>query len=407
MATKTRLSTTARAMQRPGLVALLVLTPALGGGVTAATDQPPAGVSRTADGAAAMRLLAQAPGGAGSGAAAASASVPPGQGAAGSTGGSRSMRSTSVACLIGPERTADIGSAVTGVVAAIRVERGDNVRRGQPLVMLEQEIERAHVQTATVRSAIEAELRVAEANLALARDRFERMNGLAGSGAVPALAIEQARSELEVAEQRVEQTRGQRKIYQQELGVAQAQLQQRTLKAPFDGVVVERLAHEGERVEDRPLLRLAQLDPLRVELVMPAARWGGVKKGETMALVPDLPQAARLLARVTHIDRTLDAASNTFRVRLSLPNPGHAVPAGARCKLESGAEAPGTVAPQPNATPNASGQISRAPASSGPLLMPLPAAALGRVYPATWLEPGRPMTVAPIQASRPRLRLTT
>jgi hypothetical protein len=71
-------------MQRPGLVAPLVLTSALGGRVTPATDQPPAGAWRTADGPGSIRLmLAQAPGGAGSGAAAASASVPPEQGALG------------------------------------------------------------------------------------------------------------------------------------------------------------------------------------------------------------------------------------------------------------------------------------------------------------------------------------
>jgi multidrug efflux pump subunit AcrA (membrane-fusion protein) len=41
-----------------------------------------------------------------------------------------------------------------------------------------------------------------------------------------------------------------------------------------------------------------------------------------------------LSARVTHVDRIIDAASNTFRVRLALPNPGHRLPAGARCKVD-------------------------------------------------------------------------
>jgi multidrug efflux pump subunit AcrA (membrane-fusion protein) len=39
-------------------------------------------------------------------------------------------------------------------------------------------------------------------------------------------------------------------------------------------------------------------------------------------------------ARVTHVDKIIDAASNTFRVRLSLPNPGNRLPAGARCKVD-------------------------------------------------------------------------
>jgi hypothetical protein len=34
------------------------------------------------------------------------------------------------------------------------------------------------------------------------------------------------------------------------------------------------------------------------------------------------------------IDRVIDAASNTFRIRLSLPNPGNKIPAGLRCTAE-------------------------------------------------------------------------
>jgi cobalt-zinc-cadmium efflux system membrane fusion protein len=37
---------------------------------------------------------------------------------------------------------------------------------------------------------------------------------------------------------------------------------------------------------------------------------------------------------VTQIDRVLDPASNTFRVRLALPNPGHRLPAGLRCRVD-------------------------------------------------------------------------
>ena len=43
---------------------------------------------------------------------------------------------------------------------------------------------------------------------------------------------------------------------------------------------------------------------------------------------------APVTARVTRVDKVLDAASNTFRVRLALPNPGHKLPAGSRCKID-------------------------------------------------------------------------
>ncbi len=385
MATDLSLSRAARRLTTPPLAAVLLLGPALGAGLAAAGDLPAAPRSAAAPVTRPAVAVAQA---------ADTARVPaeraPGSNALTATG-TRPGHRGSVGCLIGPERTADIGSPVTGVVAAIRVERGDSVRKGQVVALLEQEIERANWQAAQVRSALDAELRSAEASFALARERHERMASLSDSGAVAAISIEQARAEQDVAMQRVEQARGQQRVALQELGVAKAQLAQRTLKAPFDGVIVERLAHEGERVEDRPLLRLAQMDPLRVELVMPAARWGSVQRGEPLAIVPELPGATPLTATVTHIDRMLDAASNTFRVRLTLPNPEHRVPAGARCRLDTAGEA-GAPASAPAAS-------APAPASVGQ------AAPLARVRPTAWSPAGLP-TDRPPRAPGLRLRLS-
>lgn len=353
MAKKTRISTAARLIPGSGLLTLLMLSPSLAGGPAVAGDMPVAGPSASAGSSSAQPQPTAAPAGVkasgvkgpGLGTAGAPAAAAPGAGtAAGGTAataapgsaqaGAKPQHRNSVACLIGPERTADVGTPVTGVVADIRVDRGDMVKRGQPLVVLEQNVERAQVQAVTARHAIESDIRSADANLALAKERFERMRSLSGTGAVATLNIEQAKAEMDVAAQRLQQARGQRQVVLQELGVAQAQLAQRTLRAPFDGVVVERLAQEGERVEDRPIVRVAQLDPLRVELVMPATRWGSVDRGDVIALLPDLPGGGRLLAKVTHVDKTLDAASNTFRVRLALPNPDYKVPAGARCRVD-------------------------------------------------------------------------
>ncbi|MFN9506315.1 MAG: efflux RND transporter periplasmic adaptor subunit [Rubrivivax sp.] len=349
MAKKTRISTAARLIPGSGLLTLLMLSPSLAGGPAVASDAASMAASASQGKPPPVKgpgLRSPAPtggdpasqAGAAPGASSAASGAPSAPVPAAATGGANASgkpaHRNSVACLISPERTADVGTPVTGVVSDIRVERGDMVRRGQALVVLEQNVERAQVQAVAARHAIESDVRSAEANLVLAKERWERMRSLAGTGAVAALNIEQARAEMDVAAQRLQQASGQRQVVLQELGVAQAQLAQRTLRAPFDGVVVERLAQEGERVEDRPIVRVAQLDPLRLELVMPAARWGSVERGDAITLLPDLPSGGKLVAKVTHVDKTLDAASNTFRVRLVLPNPDYKVPAGARCRVD-------------------------------------------------------------------------
>jgi membrane fusion protein, heavy metal efflux system len=238
-------------------------------------------------------------------------------------------------CLIGPMRVADIGSPVTGIVGQINVDIGDSVRQGQPLVVLRSEVEAAGEKSAKTRWGIDADIRSAQASLLLANQRFTRATGLLSEGFVSPQAVEQARAEQEVAVQRVAQSKGQRDVLATDLNVVRAQVEQRTVRAPFDGVIVERFRHPGERVEDRPVLRLATLNPLRVDLVVPAARFGQFKLRDHIAVQPELPGMAAANAEVTHVDRVIDAASNTYRVRLSLANPGNKLPAGARCSVDS------------------------------------------------------------------------
>ena len=239
-----------------------------------------------------------------------------------------------VACLIGPERVADIGSPVVGVVSAMNVDSGDEVQEGQALVLLRSDVESANVHAAEARAIIDADVRAAEANLELARQRHQRAKELQDQGFVSSQATDQARAEHDVAAQKLEQARGQKQVSVRELGIVQAQLGQRTVRSPFTGVVTDRFINAGERVEEKPMLRLAMLNPLRVELVLPASRYGTVALNDRVSVIPDLPGAAPAMARVTLVDKVIDAASNTFRVRLSLPNPGHKLPAGARCRVD-------------------------------------------------------------------------
>lgn len=282
---------------------------------------------------------------------AASGAAQPAAGPAAAPGGAaRAPARPTVGCLIGPEAVADIGTAVTGVVASVSVDRGDSVRSGQVLVQLESEVEKSNFEAARSRATQDTDIRAAESNLALAQQRHARAVGLVKEGFASPQTLEQAKTERDVAEQKLLQAQAQKVINHHEWSLVKAQLGLRTLKSPFNGVVVERFVSPGERAEDKPLLRLAMLDPLRVELVMPASRWGSVAPGDAVALSPELPQASTVLARVTHIDKMIDAASNTFRVRLSLPNPGNRLPAGARCRVE-GAAAHQAAAPLPATVP--------------------------------------------------------
>lgn len=250
---------------------------------------------------------------------------------------------TLAGCLIEPERSAEVGSPVAGVIERVEVERGQRVRKGQVLAVLRAEVERASLDVAKSRAESNADLEAAAANAAFQHDRLVRAEDLFRQSFISQQALDQARTESRLADQKLKQAREQRAISRQERDVAEAQLSQRVIRSPMDGVVAERHATAGERADDKPLLRIARIDPLRVQLVVPTSLYGQLRVGGQVAVQPDLPGAARQNARVTLVDKVIDPASNTFRVQLELPNPDLALPAGLRCKAEVDAPA-GTAA---------------------------------------------------------------
>lgn len=239
-----------------------------------------------------------------------------------------------LACLIQPERVSDLGTPVVGVVEAIAVERGDRVVKGQVLVRMRSEVERAGAEAMRSRADSEAELRGAQAAQALAQSKLTRAQDLQAQQFVSPEAVELTRTELRVAQEKVMQAQDNLRTLQRDWQVSHAQMAQRTLRSPFDGVVVERYASLGERVEDKPLLRLAAIDRLRVEVVAPISLFGRLQAGQTLNISPELPGASAREARVVQVDQVLDPASNTFRVRAELPNTQAPLPAGLRCRVE-------------------------------------------------------------------------
>jgi RND family efflux transporter MFP subunit len=237
-------------------------------------------------------------------------------------------------CLIEPDRVADVGSASVGVLEEVKVERGDFVVAGQVLARLSTGVERASVAVAESRARADAEVKAAEAAADLARNKLERARDLIKAKFISSQALEQAQAEARVADQRAQQARDARDVAQREFQLSTAQLGQRFIRAPFEGIVVERYRTAGERIEREPVVKIARIDPLRIEAIAPAALFGTIQSGQVGRVSPQLQQFGTLSATVTVVDRVVDAASNSFRVRLTMPNPEHRIPSGLRCSVD-------------------------------------------------------------------------
>ena len=243
-------------------------------------------------------------------------------------------------CMIQPHQVVQVGSAAPGVIERIAVDRGDLVTRGQPIVHLNASVERAALAVARERAQGNGETTVATSSQELAQSELQRAKELYEKDFVSKTYLDKARAESGVAGGRTDQAQERRKLANRELELAAAQLDLRTIRSPVSGVVVERFMSPGEYVEQKPILRLASIDPLRVDVLVPAIAFGQVEPGMKGSVVPELLKTGQRIAVVKSVDRVIDAASNTFRVRLELPNPDAAIPAGLRCKVYLGLTLP-------------------------------------------------------------------
>lgn len=208
--------------------------------------------------------------------------------------------------LIEPHMSVELRSPVEGIVESIAVDRSDVVKRGQVLVKLRSEVE-------------EARLAVAEAKASFDRRKQARARELYVQKAIPLSAKDEAESQARQSEH--------------ELRQARETLNLRTIKSPVDGVVADRFLSPGESVKDKTILKLVQINPLRVEVVAGAAWFGTTTIGMRAEVQPEIKSIRPLIATVTVVDKVIDAASGTFGIRLEIPNPDHAVPSGLRCKV--------------------------------------------------------------------------
>ncbi len=243
------------------------------------------------------------------------------------------QKSDALGCLVEPSLVIDVGGPGTGRLEHIAVERGDLVTKGQVIANLESRVERASVALALERLNNEAEIRSAQASEEFTRKKRERNDVLHRDGVVSAQVQEQAESEAKLAAERLKQSREQRAVAAQEVQLARAQLSMKTVISPISGLIIERYFSAGERADEKPIFKIAQIDPLRVEAILPAAMYGKVKKGMSAKIQPELAGVNSREGLVQLVDRVIDPASNTFRVRLELPNPDHALPSGVRCKV--------------------------------------------------------------------------
>jgi RND family efflux transporter MFP subunit len=236
-------------------------------------------------------------------------------------------------CLIEPYVIVQVGAAVDGLLDKVTVDRGDLVKEGQVLAELESSMERAAVAVARVRAEITSGIKSNQVRIDFGERRLVRTELAYKEGGLPLKELDEAETSKILAEVGLLEAQENKRLTEEELKRATDALALRTVRSPITGVVVQRFLSPGELTKQSPILKLAQIDPLHVEVIAPVAMFGKVAVGMRVEVMPEAPVRGTYTARVKVVDPVIDAASGTFGVRLELPNPDYRLPAGLKCKL--------------------------------------------------------------------------
>jgi RND family efflux transporter MFP subunit len=236
-------------------------------------------------------------------------------------------------CLIEPYVIVNVGSGVAGLLDSVQVDRGDRVKKGQIVATLDARVEKATIELHRARATMQSTIKAGEVRLEMSRAQSERNEGLFRRALISADDMDEFKTNKRLAEYNLLEAQDTKRLAELELQRGIADLARHTIRSPINGVVVKRFLSAGERVEQEPIAQLAQLDPLHVEVFAPVALLNDIAVGMRAEVRPQAPLNSAHTARVTVVDRVVDAASSTFGVRLELPNRDNRLPAGLKCTV--------------------------------------------------------------------------
>ena len=260
---------------------------------------------------------------------------------------SRLARTVDVSGTLAADQQATLGLKVAGRLDKILVDIGTPVRRGQAIARLvptDFELRVTQAQTALVQARVRLSLpaegpdaivppeqtagvRQAAATLKQAQLNLDRMKRLFDQQLVPRSDLDSAEAALGVADGRhqeaVEEARTRQAILGQrrsELGLAEQQLTDSVLTAPFEGIIRERLANAGDYVAvGAPIAVLVQIHPLRLRLAVPERDAAGIKIGQRVDLTVE-GDPAKHAGRVARISPSISEDNRTLMVEAEVPN---------------------------------------------------------------------------------------
>ena len=221
--------------------------------------------------------------------------------------------------------TADItlSFVVAGRVSDVQVEPGTTVEKDQLLVHLYDEPEKIQCQQLKMLSEDRTKINAAKAELAQKQVDLKKLEQARAKGAASVWEVEHLFLNVRIAELSLQSAILEQQQYRQRYDHASSQLVRMRLAAPIAGLVEEVSVEVGESIGTLgPVVRIVQNDPLWIDVPVPMAQALDLTVDQDVWITfPGATAEATPNGRIINISAVADAASETLRIRIEVPNP--------------------------------------------------------------------------------------
>ena len=232
-----------------------------------------------------------------------------------------------------PYRAAALSTTETGILEQIVVKDGSRVQMGQTLAWLNDDVLHAELKVADAARKAKAALKIAENEAVMCFRQLEGYRALRKNGNATERELERAQSDHLQSEAKLENVREELAVRELEYARVQAQIEQRQIRAPFDGIVVRVDKEVGEQVSptDPVVLHLAQIKTLKAMFSVPVHAASSLRPGHVLRLSIGTDRETRN-GVIEHVSLVADAKSGTVSVTVRIPNSEGKIKSGLPCR---------------------------------------------------------------------------
>jgi HlyD family secretion protein len=226
-----------------------------------------------------------------------------------------------------PRRRATVAAKVTGRVEQIYAEEGLHVKAGQVLATLDCSQPNAALTSAkTDRDATAAALSDLQVQSANADRELKRAQGLNTAGVISPQALDTAKTTADSLHSKIALTKEQIRAAEARIGIAQQDVDNCTVRAPFDGIVVSKDAQRGEMVSPisagggftrTGIATLVDMNSLEIEVDVNESYIARVQQGQRVSATLDAYPDRELPSKVRTVIPTADRQKATVKVRIT------------------------------------------------------------------------------------------